>query len=114
MSAAAPAFVTRSRPRTARDWDRANAQHLTALVRAQTRRVETLRAAQRAADLRAATQQRLAERAQLGAAAARAHAATSRRRRVVDFAESVLVTLAGVVLICGLCVILAALVGGRS
>lgn len=83
-----PAFVTRTRPRTALDWDRANAAA--------------------AATARAT----LAEQARIGAAAVSAHAATSRRRRIVEFAEDALIVVVLGALVAGACTLFAAVWGG--
>lgn len=98
---AAPAFVTRTRPRTALDWDRANADHLARWA-----------ASQKAAATRAATRATLAEQARIGAAAVSAHAATSRRRRIVGFAEDVLIVVVLGALVAGACTLFAAVWGG--
>ena len=98
---AAEAWKIRIAPRTARDWDRANAQRIGQLARAQP-----------AADLRAATGRALAEQARIGAAAVSAHAATSRRRRIVEFAEDALIVVVLGALVAGACTLFAAVWGG--
>lgn len=100
---AAPTFVTRIAPRTARDWDRANAQRVGQLARAQ-----------RAADLRAVTRATLDARARAASIAERARVAKARRARLVDIAEDSMLAVALCALVLGVCVLLAAVSGIAS
>ena len=65
-----------------------------------------------AAATRAATRVTLAEQARIGAAAVSAHAATSRRRRIVEFAEDALIVVVLGALVAGACTLFAAVWGG--
>ena len=61
---------------------------------------------------RTTTRATLAEQARIGAAAVSAHAATSRRRRIVEFAEDVMIVVALGALVAGACTLFAAVWGG--
>lgn len=100
---ASEAWKIRIAPRTARDWDRANAQRIGQLARAQ-----------RAADLRAATRATLDARARAASIAERARIAKARRARLVDIAEDSVLAVSLCALVLGACVLLAAVSGVAS